>query len=153
MVYFRFVVLPPPIYLCLTPNLLNVIIHFSSVYVLPLQEWDMLSFIKSLKGMIRCSNAVAIITFPPSLLSPSSSKRWQHLADTLLSVGAIRGLFSSFCFTTVSMTLFLFSNSELMHLLDEDKELATLLAGYQDMVGLLNIHKVARINTQVSSEL
>ncbi|XP_044460765.1 elongator complex protein 4 isoform X2 [Mangifera indica] len=85
-------------------------------------EWDMLSFIKSLKGMIRCSNAVAIITFPPSLLSPSSSKRWQHLADILLSVGAIR---------------------------DEDKELATLLAGYQDMVGLLNIHKVARINTQV----
>ncbi|XP_031250113.1 elongator complex protein 4-like isoform X2 [Pistacia vera] len=85
-------------------------------------EWDMLSFIKSMKGMIRSSNAVAVITFPPSLLSLSSSKRWQHLADTLLSVGAIP---------------------------DEDKELAKLLAGYQDMVGFLNIHKVARINTQV----
>ncbi|KAL5735196.1 hypothetical protein ACOSP7_033057 [Xanthoceras sorbifolium] len=85
-------------------------------------EWDMLSFIKSLKGKLRSSNTVAVITFPPSLLSPSSSKRWQHMADTLLSVGAIP---------------------------DEDKELARLLSGYQDMVGLLNVHKVARINTQV----
>lgn len=33
---------------------------------------------------------------------------------------------------------------------DEDKELAKLLTGYQDMVGLLNVHKVARINTQVT---
>ena len=33
--------------------------------------------------------------------------------------------------------------------LDEDKELATLLTGYQDMVGLLNVQKVAQINTQV----
>jgi len=32
---------------------------------------------------------------------------------------------------------------------DEDKELANLLTGYQDMVGLLNVHKVARFNTQV----
>lgn len=37
--------------------------------------------------------------------------------------------------------------------LDEDKELATLLTGYQDMVGLLNIHKVARLNTQVLNYL
>ncbi|KAL6339193.1 hypothetical protein AAG906_024344 [Vitis piasezkii] len=86
-------------------------------------EWDMLSFIRSLKGMIRDSNAVAVITFPPSLLSPSSSKRWQHIADTLLSVKAIP---------------------------DEDKELANLLTGYQDMVGLLNVHKVANVNTQVT---
>ncbi|XWS56718.1 hypothetical protein CRYUN_Cryun09bG0109500 [Craigia yunnanensis] len=32
---------------------------------------------------------------------------------------------------------------------DEDKELAQLLIGYPDMVGFLNVHKVARINTQV----
>ncbi|KAH9624261.1 hypothetical protein KSS87_007827 [Heliosperma pusillum] len=32
---------------------------------------------------------------------------------------------------------------------DEDKELANLLTGYQEMVGLLSIHKVARFNTQV----
>lgn len=32
---------------------------------------------------------------------------------------------------------------------DEDKDLAKLLTGYQDMLGLLNVHKVARINTQV----
>ncbi|KAK8673911.1 hypothetical protein V6N13_112220 [Hibiscus sabdariffa] len=44
------------------------------------------------------------------------------MADTLLSVKAIQ---------------------------DEDKELAQLLTGYQDMVGFLNVHKVARINTQV----
>ncbi|KAH9763756.1 elongator complex protein 4 [Citrus sinensis] len=85
-------------------------------------DWEMLSFIKSLKGMVRSSNAVVVITFPPSLLSFSSTKRWQHMADTLLSVAAIP---------------------------DEDKELAKLLSGYQDMVGLLNVHKVARLNTQV----
>lgn len=36
---------------------------------------------------------------------------------------------------------------------DEDKELAKLLTGYQDMIGLLNVHKVARFNTQVHSFL
>ncbi|KAH7520422.1 elongator complex protein 4 [Ziziphus jujuba] len=85
-------------------------------------EWDILSFVRSLKGMVRSLNAVAVITFPPSLLSPSTSKRLQHMADILLSVKAIP---------------------------DEDKELAKLLTGYQDMVGLLSIHKVARFNTQV----
>ncbi|EOY33378.1 Paxneb protein-related [Theobroma cacao] len=85
-------------------------------------EWDMLSFIRSLKSMVRSSNAVALITFPPSLLSPSFCKRWQHLADTLLSVRAIP---------------------------DEDKELSQLLTGYQDMVGFLNVYKVACIHTQV----
>ncbi|XP_039055101.1 elongator complex protein 4-like [Hibiscus syriacus] len=85
-------------------------------------EWEMLSFIRSLKSMIQSSNSVAIITFPPSLLSPSFGKRWQHMADTLLSVKATQ---------------------------DEDKELAQLITGYQDMVGFLNVHKVARINTQV----
>ncbi|KAG6621627.1 hypothetical protein I3842_Q015400 [Carya illinoinensis] len=85
-------------------------------------EWDMLSFIRSLRSMIRSSNAVAVVTFPPSLLLPSVSERWQHMADTLLSVRAIP---------------------------DEDKELANLLTGYQDMVGLLNIHRVARVNTQM----
>ncbi|XP_052196754.1 elongator complex protein 4 [Diospyros lotus] len=85
-------------------------------------EWEMLSFIRSLKSMVRSSNAVAVITFPSSLVSPTFLKRWQHLADTLLSVRAIP---------------------------DEDKELANLLTGYQDMVGLLNVHKVARFNTQV----
>ncbi|XVE69414.1 hypothetical protein DITRI_Ditri09bG0150400 [Diplodiscus trichospermus] len=85
-------------------------------------EWDLLSFIRSLKSMVRSSNSVAMITFPPSLLSPSFCKRWQHMADSLLSVKAIP---------------------------DEDKELAELLTGYQDMVGFLNVHKVARINTQV----
>ncbi|KAK1273751.1 Elongator complex protein 4 [Acorus gramineus] len=85
-------------------------------------EWDMLSFIRSLRGMLRSSNAVAVITFPSSILSPSVSKRWQHLADTLLSVRAVP---------------------------DEDKDLAQLLTGYQDMIGLLHVHKVAQINTQV----
>ncbi|KAK6154146.1 hypothetical protein DH2020_013785 [Rehmannia glutinosa] len=85
------------------------------------EEWEMLSFVRSLKSLLRLSNAVAIITFPPSLVSTTFSKRMQHLADTLVSVKAIP---------------------------DEDKELAKLLTGYQDMVGLLSVHKVARINTQ-----
>ncbi|BAT96852.1 hypothetical protein LR48_Vigan11g163100 [Vigna angularis] len=85
-------------------------------------EWHMLSFIRSLKSMTQSSNAVVVVTFPPSLLSPSCSLRLQHMADTLLSVRAIP---------------------------DEDKELAKLLTGYQDMIGLINIHKAARLNTQV----
>lgn len=42
-------------------------------------------------------------------------------------------------------------NEILTHIIivDEDKELTKLLTGYQDMVGLLNVHKVAQINTQV----
>ncbi|CAA0821034.1 Elongator complex protein 4 [Striga hermonthica] len=86
------------------------------------KEWEILSFVRSLKSMLRLSNAVGIITYPPSLVSTNFSKRLQHLADTLVSVKAIP---------------------------DEDKELAKLLTGYQDMVGLLSVHKVARINTQV----
>uniref|UniRef100_A0A0E0LDU8 Elongator complex protein 4 n=1 Tax=Oryza punctata TaxID=4537 RepID=A0A0E0LDU8_ORYPU len=56
------------------------------------------------------------------VLSSSFCKRWQHLADTLLSIKAIP---------------------------DEDKELAKLLTGYQDMVGFLHVHKVAQTNSQV----
>lgn len=51
----------------------------------------MLSFIRSLKVMARSSNAVVVVTFSPSLLSQSCSKRLQHMADTLLSVRAIPG--------------------------------------------------------------
>ena len=32
---------------------------------------------------------------------------------------------------------------------DEDKDLAKLLTGYQDMVGFLHVHKVAQANSQV----
>ncbi|KAG0491192.1 hypothetical protein HPP92_008055 [Vanilla planifolia] len=72
--------------------------------------------------MLRSSSAIAMISFPSSLIQPSFSKRLQHLADTLLSVRAIP---------------------------DDDKDMAKLLTGYQDMIGLLHVHKVARINTQV----
>lgn len=51
----------------------------------------MLSFIRFLKGMVQSSNAVIVVTFPPSVLSASCSKRLQHMADTLLSVRAIPG--------------------------------------------------------------
>ncbi|PUZ59817.1 hypothetical protein GQ55_4G073200 [Panicum hallii var. hallii] len=86
------------------------------------KDWDMVSFIKSVKAMVRSSNSVAVITFPSTVLSNSFCKRWQHLADTLLSIKAIP---------------------------DEDKDLAKLLTGYQDMVGFLHIHKVAQTNSQV----
>ncbi|XP_044428226.1 elongator complex protein 4-like [Triticum aestivum] len=86
------------------------------------KDWDMVSFLRSLKAMVRSSNAVAIITFPYTVLSDSFCKRWQHLADTLLSIKAIP---------------------------DEDKDLAKLLTGYQDMVGFLHVHKVAQTNSQV----
>ncbi|OAY62879.1 Elongator complex protein 4 [Ananas comosus] len=86
------------------------------------KDWDILSFIRSLRAKIRSSNAVAMITFPASVLSRSFSKRWQHMADTLLSVRAIP---------------------------DEDKDLGKLLTGYQDMLGFLHVHKVAQSHTQV----
>ncbi|WOL14499.1 elongator complex protein 4 [Canna indica] len=85
-------------------------------------DWDMVAFIRFLRSIVRSSNAVAVLTFPSSYLPPSFLKRWQHLADTLLSVRAIP---------------------------DEDKELAKLLTGYQDMLGFLHVHKVAQMNTQV----
>ncbi|AQL04710.1 Elongator complex protein 4 [Zea mays] len=86
------------------------------------KDWDMVSFIRSLKAMVRSSNSVAVVTFPSTVLSNSFCKRWQHLADTLLSIKAIP---------------------------DEDKDLAKLLTGYQDMVGFLHVHKVAQPNSQV----
>lgn len=83
-----------------------MIFPFYDSQLITLQEWEMLSLIKSLKGMVRSSNAVVVITFPPSLLSLSSTKRWQHMADTLLSVAAIPGLISSFIGITASKTLY-----------------------------------------------
>ncbi|KAM0930306.1 hypothetical protein ACQ4PT_001046 [Festuca glaucescens] len=68
------------------------------------KDWDMVSFIRSLKAMVRTSNAVAVITFPYTVLSDSFY---------------------------------------------EDKDLAKLLTGYQDMVGFLHVHKVAQTNSQV----
>lgn len=56
-----------------------------------LQEWDVLSFISSLKSTLRSANAVAVVTFPPSLLSEPFCKRLQHMADILVSVKAIPG--------------------------------------------------------------
>ncbi|KAL8171029.1 hypothetical protein V2J09_022833 [Rumex salicifolius] len=108
------------------------------------QDWDMLSFIKSLKYLIRSSNAVAIVSYPHSVLSPSFSKRWQHLADTVISVRAIPGCIY---FSRTMFNLILNCNFNVNS--DEDKELSKLLTGYQDMVGLLNVQKVARMNTQV----
>lgn len=89
-------------------------------------DWEMLSFLKSLRAVLRVSNAVAMITFPSSLLTPLFCTRWQHLADIVLSVKAIP---------------------------DEDKELASLLTDYQDMVGFVHVHKMACINTQVPTIL
>ena len=63
-----------------------------------------------------------MITFPSSHLTQSFCIRWQHLAGIVLSINAIP---------------------------DEDKELASLLAYYQDMVGFVHVYKMARINTQV----
>ena len=51
----------------------------------------MLRFLQSLKGLVRASNTVAMITFPASLLSSNFSVRWQHMADILLSVEAVPG--------------------------------------------------------------
>lgn len=89
-------------------------------------DWEILSFLKSLRAALRVSNAVAMITCPTSLLTPFFCTRWQHLVDIVLSVKAIP---------------------------DEDKELASLLTDYQDMVGFVHVHKMARINTQVPTIL
>jgi hypothetical protein len=57
------------------------------------QDWEMLRFLQSLKSLLRVSNAVALITFPATLLKPSMAIRWQHLADILISVEAVLGKF------------------------------------------------------------
>jgi elongator complex protein 4 len=67
----------------------------------------MVSFIRSLKAMVRSSNAVAVVTFPYMVLSDSFCKRWQHLADTLLSIKAIPGKLNALeSFLVASSTAF-----------------------------------------------
>ncbi|XP_058072401.1 elongator complex protein 4-like [Magnolia sinica] len=99
--------------------------------------------------MIQSTNAVAMITFPPSVLSPSFCKRCQHLVDTLLSIRAIPGYYSTYTFIyspTVSVIIF---GSVWETLLNQMRTEMTKLTSYQDMVGLLHVvHKVAQINTQ-----
>ena len=56
-----------------------------------IQDWEILSFLKSLRAALRVSNAVAMITCPTSLLTPFFCTRWQHLVDIVLSVKAIPG--------------------------------------------------------------
>lgn len=60
------------------------------------QDWEILAFLQALKGIVRASNSVAVITFPASLLKPSMAVRWQHFADILLSVEAVLGEQPSF---------------------------------------------------------
>jgi len=65
----------------------------------------------------------------------------------LLSVRAIPGLL----FLTSAFALFIlvFKLLNRCSFPDEDKELGKLRTGYQDMVGFLNVHKIACVNTQV----
>jgi elongator complex protein 4 len=56
-----------------------------------MQDWELLAFLQALKGIVRASNSVAVITFPASLLRPTMAVRWQHFADILLSVEAVLG--------------------------------------------------------------
>lgn len=56
-----------------------------------MQDWESLGFLQSLKGLLRASNAVALITFPAALLTPSFAVRWQHMADILLSIESVTG--------------------------------------------------------------
>ncbi|KAL2636430.1 hypothetical protein R1flu_007909 [Riccia fluitans] len=92
--------------------------------MLSLSEWEMMAFLNQLKSTLRKTRAVAFISFPPALLKPSFSARWQHLADVLLSVEAVE---------------------------DDDKTLEAMLTDYRDIVGFLRVHKLASMNTQVPS--
>ncbi|CAK9237009.1 unnamed protein product [Sphagnum troendelagicum] len=74
------------------------------------------------KSLLRVSNAVAIITFLATLLTPSMAIQWQHFADILISVEAV---------------------------LDDNKEMAGMLMDYPDVLGFLHIHNLASINTQM----
>eukprot|EP00250_Pteridium_aquilinum_P014905 c22274_g1_i1 orf=74-1207(+) len=86
------------------------------------KDWELLGFLHSLKGLLRASNAVALITFPASLLTPSFSVRWQHMADILLSIESIA---------------------------DDDKDMAAMLTDYHEIIGFVRILKLACINTQM----
>ncbi|KAL3677646.1 hypothetical protein R1sor_027594 [Riccia sorocarpa] len=90
--------------------------------MLLLSEWEMMAFLHQLKSTLRMARAVAFISFPPALLRPSFTARWQHLADILLSVEAVE---------------------------DDDKTLDAMLTDYRDIIGFLRVHKLASINTQV----
>lgn len=86
------------------------------------KDWESLGFLQSLKGLLRASNAVALITFPAALLTPSFAVRWQHMADILLSIESVT---------------------------DGDKDMAAMLTDYHDIIGFVRILKLPCINTQV----
>ncbi|KAI5067203.1 hypothetical protein GOP47_0017731 [Adiantum capillus-veneris] len=88
------------------------------------KDWELLNFLHALKGLLRTSNTIAFITFPPALLTPSFSVRWQHMADILLSIEAIA---------------------------DDDKNMAAMITDYNDIIGFVRVLKLPCINTQVPS--
>eukprot|EP00897_Mesotaenium_endlicherianum_P005134 jgi/Mesen1/4649/ME000241S03690 len=79
------------------------------------QEWELLQFVAALKGQLRASATVGMLTVAPALHSPSFVARLQHIADGVLSLEALA---------------------------EDDKETAALVADYADVTGLLRVPNV-----------
>ncbi|GAQ85923.1 RNA polymerase II elongator complex subunit ELP4 [Klebsormidium nitens] len=89
----------------------------------PAEDWRYLALLRSLKGLVRTHPAsVALVTLPTGSLPPGFLMRAQHVADTVLETQAVD---------------------------EDDKELAAMFSYYGEIQGLLHVHKLALVNTQV----
>ncbi|KYQ90907.1 RNA polymerase II elongator complex subunit [Tieghemostelium lacteum] len=80
-------------------------------------EEGVIEFLHSLKGLLRSSLSVCVITVPTYIYSQSFVKKISHLCDTVVSLNSFQGLGG------------------------ETPE------QFQDYIGLFNIKKIARLNT------
>lgn len=87
------------------------------------QEWRLLALLRSLKDLVRTHpTSVALVTLPGGSLPARFLARAQHVADVVLETQAAD---------------------------EDDRELAAMFPEYGEIQGLLHLHKVALVNTQV----
>ncbi|RLN17013.1 elongator complex protein 4 [Panicum miliaceum] len=93
------------------------------------KDWDMIQFIRLLKAKEMATSCRYTVVY-----QSNSRKAWPFKLCVLITISTLYILQPFNCPVLVT---------------DEDKDLAKLLTGYQDMVGFLHVHKVAQTNSQV----
>lgn len=92
----------------------------------PGSEWELLALLHATRGALRGKAAAALVTLPPALHSAAFAARAKHMADAVLSVE---------CLT------------------EDDEVMASMVTDFRDAMGLLRVHKLPSLSTQVSPAL
>jgi len=100
-------------------SILRMVIHSLASPVWAGDEFSLLRFLHALRGLLRSSLGVCLITFPPHLHPPALVQRVRHLVDY-----------------AVSMVSFAGSQAEIP-------------AAFADYKGFFYLHKIPRINSLV----